>query len=448
MKRTLVRYQTKPEKAQKSERLNKRLIVDVFQELQAKLPEGVRYLALRLADASVVHFAPVEGMRFLIWPAGAIRRLSTLAVALALLSGAPSPLIAQRAPPEVTVATPLPKQIVQWDEYTGQFDAVRRVEVRPRVSGALVGIHFTDGQIVKTGDILFTIDPKPFEIAVESARAEVARAKAQVTLTGSDLERAAQLTPSRVLTQRDHDQRKASSEIAKAQLQSAEAALLSAELNLEWTSVRAPIDGRISDRKVDAGNLVSGGQMVPSLLTTIVSLHPIHFVFNVPEPDFVRYERLVSGQRSSSAVFNKLVEIRLADEKDWPRVGHINFVDNQLNGKSGTIRVRAVLDNKDSFLTPGTFGRLRLPGGELQALLIPDAAVVSDQNGKIVYMVGPEGKIQAKPVTLGPIEDTLRVITTGLSPDDRVVVSGLANPAVRPGAVVVPVAGSIKMATN
>jgi membrane fusion protein, multidrug efflux system len=387
-------------------------------------------------------------MRVLCRPVWVIYRLNTLAVALPLLSGTFSPLMAQRAPPEVTVANPVAKEIVQWDEYTGQFEAVRRVEVRPRVSGELVGIHFTDGQIVKAGDTLFTIDPRPFEIAVESARAEVARAKAQIAVTAGDLERAAQLTPSRVLTQRDYDQRKANNEVAKAQLQSAEAMLRSAELNLEWATVRAPIDGGISDRKVDAGNLVSGGQTGASLLTTIVSMHPIHFVFSVPEPDFVRYSRLASGQSSSSAVFNSPVEIRLADERDWPRVGHINFLDNQLNGKSGTIRVRAVLNNRDAFLAPGTFGRLRLAGGALQALLIPDAAVVSDQSGKIVYVVGPDNKVKAKPVTLGSIEDSLRVITTGLSPDDRVVVSGLANPAVRPGAVVVPTAGTIKMATN
>ena len=191
MKRTVVRYKTKPGNARKSGRL----IEDVFRTLQEKLPEGVRYSVLRLANASFVHFVPVEGIRFLIRPAGVIRRLSTLAVALALLSGAPSPLIAQRAPPEVTVATPLLKQIVQWEEYTGQFEALRRVEVRARVSGELVKIHFADGQTVKAGDLLFTIDPRPFEIAVESARADVARAKAQIVVTATDLGRAEQLTP-------------------------------------------------------------------------------------------------------------------------------------------------------------------------------------------------------------------------------------------------------------
>ena len=375
-------------------------------------------------------------------------RLST--AALVLVFGSFLPLNAQPKAPEVMVANPVLKRIVQWDEYTGQFEAVRRVEVRARVSGELVKIHFTDGQTVKAGDILFTIDPRPFEIAVEAARAEVARARAQIAVTGNDLERAEQLTPSKVLTQRDFDQRKANHDAAKAQLQSAEAMLRNAELNLEWTSVLAPIDGRISDRKVDAGNLVSGGQVGASLLTTIVSLHPIHFVFNVSEPDYVRYSRLAAnGQRPSSSVpGNVVVQIRLADEKEWIRNGRMNFIDNQLNGKSGTIRARAVLDNEDFFLTPGTFGRLRLFGGNVEALLIPDAAVTSDQSRKVVYTVGPDNKIQVKPVTLGPIEEGLRVVTAGLSKDERVVISGLANPAVRSGAIVSPIPGNIVLATN
>jgi multidrug efflux system membrane fusion protein len=373
-------------------------------------------------------------------------RLTGLALSMVVLCGASSPLHAQRPPPEVTVAHPVLKAVVQWDEYTGQFEAVQRVEIRARVSGELVGIHFTDGQVVTAGDLLFTIDPRPFEIAVEAARADVARAKAQVAVTKSDLDRAMPLTHSQVLTQRDFDQRTANYETARAQLQAAEASLRNAMLNLEWASVRAPIGGRISDRKVDVGNLISGGQTNPSLLTTIVSIHPIHFVFNVPEPDLVRYARLAKSQEAASSVPSSPVAIRLADEKDWQRTGRINFVDNQLNGKSGTIRVRAVLDNEDHLLTPGTFGRLRLAGAELQALLIPDAAVVSDQTRKVVYVVGADNKIQAKAVTLGPIDEALRVIATGLTSDDRVVVSGLANPAVRPGLVVAPVPASLKSA--
>jgi RND family efflux transporter MFP subunit len=287
--------------------------------------------------------------------------------AAVLIGGISSPS-AQPTAPEVTVAHPVLKRIVRWDEYIGQFEALRRVEVRARVSGELVKIHFTDGQMVKAGDVLFTIDPRPFEIAVEQARAEVARARAQIALTSNDIERAEQLAPSRILTQRDVDQRKANYDVAKAQLQSAEATLRNAELNLEWTAVRAPIDGRLSDRKIDVGNLVSGGQLGASLLTTIVSLHPIRFVFSMPEPDYVRYARLARRQQSSSGVFGDRVEIRLADETEATRGGQKDFIDNQLGGKSGTIRRRAVVENPDFFLTPGTFGRLRLFGGEVDAL--------------------------------------------------------------------------------
>jgi membrane fusion protein, multidrug efflux system len=365
-----------------------------------------------------------------------------LVMCLLFLSSAISPLRAQRTPPEVTVATPVVKRIVQWDEYTGQFEAMRRVEVRARASGELVGIHFTDGGIVKAGQLLFTIDRRPFEIAVESARGDVARAKAQVALTIADFERAEKLATSSVVTQRDRDQRRANYDVAVAQLQIAEAALRNVELNLEWTSVYAPIDGRISDRKIDIGNLISGGQAGGSLLTTIVSLNPIHFIFNVPEPDHVRYARL------STAISTRPVQVRLADEKDWTREGVMNFTDNQLNGRSGTIRGRAALKNDDLVLTPGSFGRLRLFAGEMEAVLIPDAAIVADQNRKVVYTVGPDNKIVAKPVTLGPIEETLRVVTEGLSKDDRVVIAGLAHPAVRAGAVVTPVPGKILVAAN
>jgi multidrug efflux system membrane fusion protein len=250
------------------------------------------------------------------------------------------------------------------------------------------------------------------------------------------------LATTRVLTQRDIDQRRANYDVAVAQLQIAEAALRNAELNLEWTSVHAPTDGRISDRKIDVGNQISGAAVGASLLTTIVSLDPIHFVFNVPEPDHVRYAR------RSPTMSNRQVQIRLADEKEWMRNGVLNFMDNQLNGRSGTIRGRAVLKNEDLMLTPGTFGRLRLSAGEIEAMLIPDAAVVSDQSRRVVYTVGTDNKIIAKSVTLGAIDETLRVVMDGLSKDDRVVIAGLANPAVRAGASVIAVPGKILVATS
>jgi len=226
--------------------------------------------------------------------------------------------------------------------------------------------------------------------------------------------------------------------VTEAQLQVAEAALKAAELNLEWTVVTAPISGRISDRKVDIGNLVTGGSTGnTTLLTTIVSLDPIHFLFDVSESDYLRYARLAqSGARQSSRTGEFPVRLRLADETEWPHEGHMDFLDNRLNPRSGTIRGRAVFENKDEIFSPGVFARLRLFGGEVDALLIPDSAVVSDQTSKIVFVVGDDGLVKASPVMLGQISEGLRVVAKGLNPTDNVVLDGLASPMVRPGAKV------------
>jgi RND family efflux transporter MFP subunit len=345
----------------------------------------------------------------------------------------------------VTVATPLARKVVQWDEYTGRFEASERVAVRPRVSGYIDSVHFSDGADVKQGDLLFTIDRRPFEIAVEAARADLARAQAQVTLGQVDYQRAQELVRSATTSVRDLDQRKANLDTAQAQVMAAQAALRNAQLNLEWTSVRAPISGRVSDRRVDAGNLVTGGQDGANILTTIVKLDPIYFVFEGSEADYIRYQRLNrEGQRQSSRGAANPVRIQLADETGWPHAGKMNFVDNEVNARSGTIRGRAILDNHDLFFSPGTFGRLQLFGGTVDALLIPDEAIASDQARKVVFTVGPDNKIAPKPVTLGGFSLGLRVITGGLQPSDRVVLNGLANPFVRPGAVVSPEAGEIK----
>jgi RND family efflux transporter MFP subunit len=265
----------------------------------------------------------------------------------------------------------------------------------------------------------------------------VVRAKAQVVLDEADYERAAQLVKTAATPVRELDQRKANLDIARAREMAAEAALHTAELNLEWSEVRAPIGGRISDRRVDPGNLVAGGQNGATLLTTIVSLDPIYFVFDGSEADYIRYARLsVGGQRGSSRDTPNPVRVQLADETDWPHQGVMDFVDNEISAHSGTIRGRAIFENKDGFLTPGTFGRLRLYGGPLDALLIPDAAVVSDQAHKVVLTVGEDNKVVGRPVTLGGMARGLRVVASGLSPTDRVVVGGLANPFVRPGATV------------
>ncbi len=346
----------------------------------------------------------------------------------------------------VTVATPISQRVTQWDEFSGRFEAVASVEVHARVSGFIDKIHFRDGQIVNVGDPLFTIDKRPFEIAVESAEAEVARNKAQVDLAALQVDRGASLIKSKTITDADYDQRKANLNVARAQLKAAEAAMRQAQLNLDWTDVRAPLAGRISDRKVDAGNLIQGGQQGATLLATIVTLDPIRFVFDVSEADYLRYTRLfLSGALESSREQNP-VRIRLADETNWKRTGKVDFVDNILSTRSGTIRTRAIVENKTQLLTPGIFGRVQLYGGEYEALLIPDSAIISDQSRKIVFVVGPDNIVQARPVTLGPIVDGLRVVRSGLAPTDNVVLDGLANPMVRPGGKVVPQKGEIKTA--
>jgi membrane fusion protein, multidrug efflux system len=361
-----------------------------------------------------------------------------------------SPALAQGPPaPAVTVAQPLAKRVTQWDEYTGRFDAIEQVEVRPRVSGFIEKIHFRDGQVVARGDLLFTIDQRPYRLSAEGAQADVARTRAQVALAENEVERADALSGNRILTARDIDQRRANLASARASQQVSEAALKTAELNLEWTEVRAPIAGRISDRRIDAGNLVSGGQSGATLLTNIVNIDPIYFSFEASEADFIRYSRLsLSGDRTSGREGTNPVMVRLSDETEWKRTGRMSFVDNQLNARSGTIRGRATFENKDQFLTPGTFGRMRLFGGEFDGLLVPDAVIVSDQARKIVLTLGPENKVVPKPVVLGQMSDGLRVIRSGLTATDKVIISGFASPMVRPGVVVTPQQGEIKIATN
>ena len=361
--------------------------------------------------------------------------------------------VAQQGPPpapSVTVAEPIAKRITLWDEYSGRFTAVESVDVRPRVSGFIESIHFRDGQMVNAGDLLFTIDQQPYKIAVDLAQADVARALAQLQLATNEVERAEPLAKSGAVTQRDFDQRIANLNVARASLQASEANVRNAQLNFKWTEVRAPVSGRVSDRRVDVGNLVSGsGQATVTVLTNIVSTDPIHFEFDVSEADYLRYARLnTAGDRNSSRDFATPVRLKLADETDWKRTGTMNFVDNRLNERSGTLRGRAIFKNPEQLLSPGLFARIQVFGGELDALLIPDTAVVSDQARKIVFVIGKDDVIVPKPVVLGGIDDGLRVVRSGLDKADRVVIDGLANPMVRPGAKVAPKAGAIKTAGN
>ncbi|MFL4968843.1 MAG: efflux RND transporter periplasmic adaptor subunit [Xanthobacteraceae bacterium] len=344
-------------------------------------------------------------------------------------------------PPSVAVARPLQKVINEWDEFTGRFTAVETVEVRARVSGFIDSIHFKEGQIVKQGDLLFVIDPRPYRIAVEQAKADVDRAKAKLDIAKLDVQRAAPLVRSQAVTEREFDTRRSTERDAAAQVASLEAALKQSELNLEWTEVRAPISGRISDKRVDTGNLISGA----TLLTVVVSIDPIHFVFDGSEADFLHYLRLAAaGTRPSSRDVQNPVSVRLADETEYRHQGRMNFVDNTVNPKTGTIRGRAVFDNKDGLLTPGFFGRLRLFGGQHEALLVPDNAVVSDQSRKIIFTVAEDGTVGTKLVELGPMIDGLRVIRSGLAPTDRIVIDGVQR--ARPGQKVTAEDGKIEAA--
>jgi RND family efflux transporter MFP subunit len=350
-------------------------------------------------------------------------------------------------PPTVTVAHPFQKSITEWDEYTGRFTALETVEIRARVSGFIDSVHFQEGQIVKKDDLLFVIDQRPYQIAVEQAKADIERAQAKLDIATQDVNRATPLIQNQTLTVREFDTRKSIERDASGQLASANAALKQAELNLEWTEVRAPIAGRISDKRVDAGNLITGGQTGATLLSVIVSIDPIHFVFDGSEADFLHYLRLAAaGTRPSSRDAPNPVAVRLADETDFTHMGRMDFVDNAINPKTGTIRGRAVFDNKDGFLTPGFFGRLRLFGGTHDALLIPDGAIASDQASKIVFTVAEDGTVGTKRVELGPIVDGLRVVRSGLAPTDRIVIDGL--PRARPGQKVKAEDGTIKAAAQ
>lgn len=325
--------------------------------------------------------------------------------------------------PVVTVAAPLVRDITQWDDYVGRFEASRAVEVRPRVSGQLVGVHFTDGQIVRKGQLLFTIDARPFNAALAEARADAASARSDLELARVNLARANRLIADEAVSQSDLDQLNARVRAASAALAAADARVRSRSLDVEFTQVRAPIGGRISDRRVDSGNLVAAGEGAGgSLLTTINALDPIYFNFDSSEALFLKAQR----ERQAGGAAAQLVEIRLQDESDYRWKGRVDFSDNAINANSGTLRVRAVIDNPDYFLTPGMFGNMRLAqGGTVSALLVPDAAVRTDQARKQLFVVGKDGTVAARPVETGPLVAGLRVIRSGLKAGDRVVVQGI-----------------------
>jgi len=370
--------------------------------------------------------------------------LRSAAAAVASMPGAH--LALAQAPPTVTVSAPLQKEIVEWDEFTGQFAAVDYVEIRARVSGYLTEIHFQDGQMVKQGDLLFVIDPRPYEATLAAARAQLGQASAQIDLAQRQLERSAELRKKDFEPASSYDQRVSELKVATAAGEAAKAAIRLAELNVEFTRITAPVTGRISNHLVSIGNLVSGGEgNGTTLLTTVVSLDPIYFNFDMSEGDFLAYQRATEKGLLRSTRDNSVpVALHLTDEKGWPHEGKLNFVDNQVDRSSGTIRVRAVFPNSDFSLTPGQFARIRIPGSEpYQAILVPDAAVVTDQSRKIVMTVLDDGTIKPKVVRTGPTYDNLRIIRSGLEANDRIVIDGLVR--ARPGAKVTPQPGKIDL---
>lgn len=349
------------------------------------------------------------------------------------------------APPPVTVAEPLRKQIVEYDEFTGQFAAVDSVEIRARVSGYLESVHFRDGQIVNKGDLLFVIDPRPFEAAAASAQAALAQANAKLDLAAKQLNRASELRRSDAVSVSTLDERQQEVKVAAAGVEVAKAQVRTAQLDLEYTRILAPIHGRISKREISVGNLISGGSgSGTTLMTNIVSLTPVNFDFDISEAQYLRYQRAVAEGRLGSQRDNGAqVDGRMIDETTWTLKGRLDFLDNRVNRATGTIRVRAVFDNDNQQLTPGQFGRVRLPVSKpYEALLLPDAAIVSDQAAKIVLTVKEDGTVAPKPVRLGPLEDGLRVIAGGVEPTDKVVINGVFR--ARPGAKVTPEPGKIE----
>lgn len=341
-------------------------------------------------------------------------------------------------PPPVTVANPTKKVTTDWDEFTGRFDAVEQVQIRARVTGFVTRVAFTDGAVVKTGDLLYEIDPRQYQAAAETAQGALDDAKAKVVLAQRELDRATALIKTQAISENIVDQRSQALAAAEAATLQAEGALKQAQLNVEYTKVVAPIDGRVSRHLVTVGNLVQGSESGATLLTSIVSLSPIYVYFDTDEATYVRNSKLwFEGKRPSSRDTPNPVQITLVGETRPSREGKMDFLDNRLDAGTGTLRSRAVVDNHDLSILPGQFARVRvIASGAYDALLIPDAAVANDQSRKIVMVVKPDDTVEARPVTLGPLDDGLRVIKEGLKPDDRVIVDGLQR--ARVGAKVAP----------
>ncbi|HDR2658528.1 TPA: efflux RND transporter periplasmic adaptor subunit [Enterobacter ludwigii] len=337
--------------------------------------------------------------------------------------------VAQNAVPQapaVSAADVVVKSISQWDSFNGRIEAVESVQLRPRVSGYIDKVNYTDGQEVKKGEVLFTIDDRTYRAALEQAQATLTRAKTQASLARSEANRTDKLVNTNVVSREEWEQRRSAAAQAQADIRAAQAAVDAAQLNLDFTKVTAPIDGRASRALITSGNLVTACDSA-SVLTTLVSLKTVYVYFDVDEATYLHYQNLArSGQGASSNHLALPVEIGLVGEEGYPHQGKVDFLDNQLTPSTGTIRMRALLDNAQRQFTPGLFARVRLPGSaEFKATLVDDKAVLTDQDRKYVYIVDKEGKAQRRDITPGRLAAGLRIVQQGLNPGDKVIVDGL-----------------------
>jgi len=365
--------------------------------------------------------------------------LSSVA-ALCLLTAAchkPAPPSA-RPPAAVTANQPVQREISEWDEFPGRLDAVEMVEVRARVSGYLQSIHFQDGAVVKKGDLLFVIDPRQYQAELDRAKADLTQAESRLELATSEFARAERLLKSKAISEEEAESRHKAKTEAEAAILSARASVATAQLNMEYTHVTAPITGRISRKMMTEGNLVNSSQGQSSLLTTLVALDPIYCYFDADEQAILKYQQLAREGKGGNIRDGAVAcELELANETGFPHKGKLDFVDNRIDPATGTLRLRGVFPNPgpDWVLQPGFFARVRVPGtAKYPALLIPDLAVGTDQGQKFVYTVNSADTIEYHTVKLGPLIEGLRVVREGLKPDDWIVVNGLM--AIRPGAKV------------
>ena len=399
-----------------------------------RLKHAILILALALGGA-ILAMGPLRGRSV----ADGVKDLAGLA-ALPFSSAGKTQAADALPPAEISVSQPASRKIIEWDEYTGRLDAVEAVDVRARVSGYLTAVNFTDGEDVKAGDLLFEIDPRPFERALEQAKAQLGEAKVHVSNANLDVARGLPLLKSDYISKKTFDDRENVVREGEAAVKVAEARVKTAELDLSFCRVTAPISGRIGRTLVTKGNFVSGGGTngANTVLTTIVSQDPIYIYFDISENNALKYTRLSqAGGKGAAGMLGAAVGVGLPDETGFPHAGRLDFVDNRLDQGTGTLRARAVIPNKEALFSPGMFARVRLQGSpEYQALLLPDEAIGTDQANRFVYVVGDDDIPVRRAVVLGPLIDDLRVVRSGISADDWIVLRGQQR--VHPDQKIVP----------